>query len=224
MDKKSRVQELMESVSKIDNWLDPLTKDKSRLTLIKELMLLWDVSNARRIIQGLYLEKSIEFAESMISWNKNNLVIENSHYLQYSKIKTNKRIMPKLFKKQNIKTQWDAFLFDNLIKYIEDNTNSMTSQKKSYVTRNIGRMKDESMKIKLEKLLWKWDWVLIKQNFFKNSKKSITKWNNLQNIFNGNLEWKAQESVANFSDFVRNNKWKSFFKKLKTKKQKKKSK
>ncbi len=82
MDKKPRVRELLENASRIDSWLDPLSKDKSRLVIIQELVTLWDVTTAQRIIQDLYLEKSIQIAESMISWNRGFLNIEDNSYLR----------------------------------------------------------------------------------------------------------------------------------------------
>ena len=224
MDQKARILELIENASKIGTWLDPLSKDKARLTIIQELINLWDFENSQRLMQELYFEKSIQFAESMISWVGSIPNIEDSSYLRVIEKQSNKKIiMPKSLKYTKERKEWDYLVYDSMLKYLEENKNSLTPQKKSYVTKNIGRMKDEAMKIKLENLLWKWDWIKQSSNFrYKKFEKLKEPWNLHVNILTRNEDLKNQELINNFSDFVKKNNGKSFFRKPKSKNNKKK--
>lgn len=157
MSQKSRIWELLEHASKIDAWLDPLTQDKSRLSIIQELVILWDFINTQKIIQDLYLEKSIQIAESIFNWSGNIPTINNDNYLKYAERQENTMSSPnknlKLRKKKELS---DYEKYEELVRYIDLNKNIMSTTKLYQTRKKLSKINDEELKIILEKRLWLW--------------------------------------------------------------------
>ncbi len=146
------IRHLLEQESKIPDKWEADHQDNSRLNIIRQLSSQWAFQEAEEIIYRLNSSNSEIIARNIISDCKDGLLEYKDTYWKFNVDPNYGRLTWENINSATLDSE--CILFQKIWDLIEKNKHSMTNSKQNYITKQIRKISDMKLQIRLETRLW----------------------------------------------------------------------